>query len=467
VATGGGRIIPTLDELTARRGSRLEAAVERARYFEHIRPPAIGEAPPVEQMATLDPGPDVAGDDLLDRSTEVKVLFLGGFGFPSPPVVLQRPHPNIEGLIAWREMTPEAMAMLPNLRFLQLATQSASPELQAAFPSSLEEIWANGLDLTALSKLARLRYLRTNLRSGGAAQSHALAGLSELRGLHLEVFGALRGVRALGRLRQLEDFSVNSVSSIDFKTFSDCRRLKHLGLGALGSTKTLDGIEELETLEGLSLGGRRCPPISPIAHLPRLQNLSIASIQAPPILDVVGKMVQLRAFALQTGSPYTLKSAALFSELEQLESLQCLAHLEDKDLTPLARLKRLKYLCFYGTFPEDAVRWLQDQLPECKIDLTTGTPPAAVPEIKVGLLTAAQEEDGTWSVWQDLRVVLECDDNHAAEDGVRAEMERTNPEALRRIEFDSENDGFAAYVTSRDDLEALAAAIGALAKKTA
>ena len=327
--------------------------------------------------------------------------------------------------------------------------------------------WFEGRQKRGCGCCPAARYLRTTLRSGGAAQSQALAGLSELRALHLEVVGALRGVRALGRLQQLEDFSVNSVSGIDFKTFSGCRRLKHLGLGGLGSTKTLDGIEVLEALESLSLGGRRCPPISPIAHLPKLQGLGVRSIQAPPDFDAVGKMVQLRSLALQTGSPYTLKTAALFSDLEQLESLQCLALLEDKDLTPLARLKRLKYLCFYGTFPEDAVRRLQEQLPDCKIDLTTGTPPPARPALKVDLLTATQEDDGTWSVWQDLRAVLECDDNHAAEDAVKAEMKRTNPDVLRRIEFDSENDGFAAYVRSRDDLELLAAAIGALAKETA
>ena len=59
VGTGEGRVVPTLDELIAQRGSRLEATVERARYFELIRPPAIGEAPPVEGMPTLRPMPDV------------------------------------------------------------------------------------------------------------------------------------------------------------------------------------------------------------------------------------------------------------------------------------------------------------------------------------------------------------------------------------------------------------------------
>lgn len=468
MATGEPRIVPTLEDLIAQHGSRLEATVQRARYFERIRPPNIDQGAPVEGMATLDPGPGVDCDDLLDRAPDVRILFVGGVASHpgQAPVDLRRPHENIEGLIAWRKLTAQAIAMLPNLRFLQLATHSATTDLQAAFPSTLEEIWSDSLDLAALSRLPGLRYLRMPLRAGGAAQSEALAALSELRTLHLEVLQPLRGTSALGRLEHLEDFSINSVSSLDFKAFAGCRGLKYLHLGGLGRTKALDGIERLEALERLSLGGRRCPPISPLARLPNLEMLSIDTSQPPPDLEIIGRMTRLRSLSLSIGSvssPYTLKEAALFSSLDRLEGLQCLAHLADKDLSPLGGLKRLKYLCFYGTFPDEAVRRLQEQLPGCKLDLTTGEAPPARAEIKVGLLTASCEDDGTWSVWQDLRLVLHHDDNHAAEDALRAELKRTNPEALERIVFDSECDGFAAYVRTREDLEHLAAAIAAIA----
>ena len=471
MATGEPRIVPTLDDLIAQRGSRLEATVQRARYFERIRPPNVDQGSPIEGMATLEPGPSVDCDDLLDRAPDVRILFVGGVGSNpgQPPVDLRRPHENIEGLIAWRKLTPQAIAMLPSLRFLQLAGQSATTELQAAFPSTLEEIWSDSLDLEGLSRLLRLRYLRTPLRAGGAAQSEALAALSELRTLHLEVLEALRGTSALGRLEHLEDFSINSVSSLNFEAFAGCRRLKYLRLGGLGSTKTLDGIERLEALESLSLAGRRCPPIGPLARLPNLEMLSLGSSQPPPDLEVIGGMTRLRSLSLSIGSvssPYTLKGAALFFALDRLEGLQCLAHLADKDLSPLARLKRLKYLCFYGTFPEEAVRRLQEQLPDCKLDLTTGEAPPARAEIKVGLLTASREDDGTWSVSQDLRLILDHDDNHAAEDALRAHLKRTNPDALKRMVFDSERDGFAASVKTRDDLEQLATAVAALAAAT-
>ena len=65
-----------------------------------------------------------------------------------PPLTLRRPHPNIEGLIAFRPVTAQAIAMLPGLRFLKVHRSfpqlgpAVSPGVQLAFPDSLEEIWA-------------------------------------------------------------------------------------------------------------------------------------------------------------------------------------------------------------------------------------------------------------------------------------------------------------------------------------
>ena len=89
-------------------------------------------------------------------------------------------------------------------------------------------------------------------------------------------------------------------------------------MGGLGSTKTLDGIERLEALETSSPGARRCPPISPVTRLPKPGNyLDIRTVQPPPHLEAIGQMIRLRSLSLYIGSlssPYTLKSAALFSE---------------------------------------------------------------------------------------------------------------------------------------------------------
>ena len=145
---------------------------------------------------------------------------------------------------------------------------------------------------------------------------------------------------------------------------------------------------------------------------------------------MIGELTNLRSLSLYIGSassPFTLQSVALFSKLKRLEGLQCLAFLEDRDLTPLAALENLKYLCLWGTFPEAEVRWLRERLPDCKIDLTTGTTPALALETKFGPLSAIQDEDGRWTVFQDLRLILDHETNHEAEDAVRAQLARSNP----------------------------------------
>jgi hypothetical protein len=463
--------IPTLDELTATYGSRLWATVERVRYFETIRPPLIHEAPPIEGMATLDPHPDRDSDDLLDGAPDVSVLYAGEglFDRPENRFELRRPHSQIQGLIAWKKVSPETLAMLPGLRFLQLAAQSLTPEVQAALPEGLEELWAQPIDIVRLPRLRRLRYLKTTLLSGRAEQARALAEMPELRQLDLQVAEAQRGANALGRLSNLESLSINAVSGLDFKAFSGCRSLRDLGIGGLGTTKSFEGIERLEGLRSLSISGRRALPLAPLRSLRALENLAITVLQPPPDLDVIGDLTGLKALFYYPGSVSsvaTVPTGTLFSKLERLEHLKCMAFLGDGDLTPFAELKRLTYLCFLGTFPEAKVAWLEERLPACKLDLTVGEPPAEPPKVAVGPLEAWQEDDGRWSVFQDLRLILDHPSNHAAEDAVRAELRRSNPEALGRVEFDSEHDAFAVTLKDRDDLEALAAAVTALASKS-
>jgi hypothetical protein len=460
--------LPTLDELTAAYGSRLWATVQRARYFKTIRPPLITEAPPVEGMGTLQPHPDRDSDDLLDGAPDVRILYVeaGMLDDRANRFDLRRPHPQIEGLIAWKKVGPETVGMLPGLRFLQLAAQSMTPEVQAALPECLEEIWASPIDIGRLPRLRRLRYLKTTLRSGGADQARALAEMSELRQIDLEVGEALRGANAFGGLPNLESLSINSVSKLDFKAFSGCRQLRSLELGGLGSTKSLEGIEHLHGLTSISISGRRPLPLGPLRGLRRLEHLSLTTLEPPPDVEVIGQLIGLTSLFYYPGSVssvFTVATGAMFSKLERLRSLKCMAFLGDGDLTPFARLERLEYLCFLGTFPEAKVRWLQERLPACKLDLTVGEPPSTRPEIEIGPLKAWQEGDETWSVFQDLRLILDCPDNHAVEDSVRAELHRAQPEALARVEFDSENDAFAATLKDRGALEALAAAVGTLA----
>ncbi len=458
-------------------GSRARALLDDAllylRSCENLTAPAIENVTGDDRVASIETCASIDCDRLLDAAPQVRVLQVREvFTSPMPPpLTLQRPHPNIEGLIAFRPVTAQAIAMLPGLRFLKVHRSfpqlgpAVSPAVQRALPDSLEEIWAEDLDLDDLRRFPRLRFLQTTLPSGHAAQCRTIAGLTQLRWLRLQSWKPLSGVDALSRLEHLEELDVQRFTRFNFKAFARCSRLRTL---SLGTSVDLTGIEALPTLDRLSIGGRRAGTLAPLKLLPRLENLGLSPGHPPPDLEVIGELTNLRSLSLYIGSaasPFTLQSVALFSKLKRLEGLQCLAFLEDRDLTPLAALENLKYLCLWGTFPEAKVRWLREQLPDCKIDLTTGTTPALALETKFGPLSAIQDEDGRWTVFQDLRLILDHESNHEAEDAVRAQLARSNPRLLKRVTFDSEADAFCVYADCDADIQGVADAIDALVKR--
>ena len=459
-------------------GSRVRAFVDDALLY--LRGCANLTAPPIEtasvddRIASIGTCASVDADRLLDAAPQVKVLQVREvFTVPQPPpLMLRRPHPNIEGLIAFRPVTAQAISMLPALRFLKV--HRSFPELgpgvcsavQAALPETLEELWAEEVDLEKLRRLPKLRLLQTTLPSGHAAHCRSIAALSQLRSVRLRSWQPVGGVDALGCLEDLEELDVRRVTRFNFKAFGPCHRLHSL---SLGSSVDLAGIDALPSLESLSLGGgRRTMTLAPLLQLPRLRNLCLSPNRAPPDLEIIGQLTNLRSLSLYIGSassPFMLESTSLFAGLKQLEGLQCLALLEDRDLTPLAGLRNLKYLCFWGTFPEEKVRWLQGQLPNCRIDLATGTPPAQPRDATFGPLYAIRDEDGRWTVFQDLRPILGHETNHDAEDAVMVHLATSNPRVLTRVTFDSEADAFCVYAESGDDIQSVADAVEALATR--
>ena len=358
--------------------SLIDATLLRFRDFDRVRPPEAEALSPSDRMVTLCPRWDVDSDDVLDRIPGVTILNVEGpLGHPRPGFRLRRPHPNIEGLMGRREADAETIGMLPGLRFAQLV-DPIEPGVQDAFPTQLEELWTAFLELERLSRLSRLRFLRTKLLSGTAGQCRSLARVSSLRILRLFCAKPLAGVNALGNLEELEELEVDRTLKVDLKAFSRCRHLRQL---FVGTATNVSGFATVQPLESLALGGRQCPPLGELRELPRLGSLNVATSFPPADLEVVGELTNLRALSLAIGSvlsPAQLPSTRIFSKMHQLETLHCQVTLKDKDLSPLAELTNLKYLMFLGTFPPDEVRRLQEKLPGCKIDLTTSS--SSVPD---------------------------------------------------------------------------------------
>jgi hypothetical protein len=447
--------------------SRLDATVRRSHGFDRIRPPELGDPAQLADYATIEPREGVDSDDLLDRAADLKVLEVGGMltfsGFT--PLVLRRPHPKIEGLrlSGGASLAAGALEMLPGLKFLQLGG-ALTPDLQAALPVGLEELWAHLVDIDALPRLERLKLLRTTVLEGRASQMKAIASMPSLRAIDLLCEQPMRGAKALGGLHELEFLAVNKAQGLGLKDLVACKRLRAISIGSL---ETLDGAEELESLESLSLGGKQCPPLAPLRHARRLAKLTIESRHPPLDLEVIGELVGLRSLDLNPGSissTVTLKSTKMFARLSDLEVLRCFTQLADQDLTPLAGLSKLKYLCFLGSFPEPRVRWLRERLPSCKVDLTVGESPTPRAEEHLGVVVASQLEDGGWSIFEDLTELLGMDTNHDVQAAVERVLRGKARKALERIELDSERDAFNANAKSLDDLRAVAAAIESLVR---
>jgi len=127
----------------------LDDALLYLRSCENLTAPAIENVAGDDRVASIETCASIDCDRLLDDAPQVRVLQVREvFTSPMPPpLALQRPHPNIEGLIAFRPVTAQAIAMLPGLRFLKVHRSfpqlgpAVSPEVQLALPPGLEEIW--------------------------------------------------------------------------------------------------------------------------------------------------------------------------------------------------------------------------------------------------------------------------------------------------------------------------------------
>jgi hypothetical protein len=212
--------------------SQIVSALARFRRFKGVHPPALLGTAVAEDLATVAPKARVDLDDLLDGAPDVRIVYVQTpLERPRVDLALRRPHPGIVGLIAFRGVTEGTLEMLPGLRFAEFAFGPPPAYQPAALPSQLEELWANGLDLDALARFERLKFLHTVLETGKVANCRSLANLSELRTLHLGCVERLRGIEALARLPHLEELVINKVAPFDLAALSSCRSLRRLSLG--------------------------------------------------------------------------------------------------------------------------------------------------------------------------------------------------------------------------------------------
>jgi hypothetical protein len=396
-------------------------------------------------------------DTLLRKASGVSILVVNA------PIELTRVHPNIRGVISLKSLSAQVVSKLPSLRFLKLLGVPLADGVQKELPRGVERLSGEPLDFEALVALPGLTVLETFIRS---QKLDALAKLEQLRALRLESLQPMRGGKVFGKLVNLEELKLDRSALPNLDALSKCGRLERLTLATAGS---LEGIEALTSLSRLFLMGRACPPLDPLKQAKRLDELVIKTVATPPDLEVLPGLRQLKKLRLWCGttdSVMEIGNASFFSALTELEVLDGRGGftIVDQDLSPLGRLKKLKYLSFQGTYPRAVVASLRKQLPDCEFDISVGTPEAAPKFEKVGPLKITESEDG-WSIFQDLSATLGYQSNHEVEDAVRAALRKSAANVEKRLEFDSEAGAFAAYAGSREDIEALASIVEGLRRR--
>ena len=202
-------------------------------------------------------------------------------------------------------------------------------------------------DLTPLVgvKVHHLKVSRTQI-----ADLTPLAGLTDLRSLGLDET-KIRNLTPLVGLKNLESLNLSGTQVSDLAPLAGLGKLKYLEL-AKTQVSDLTPLAKLDRLEQLDLTGTAVSDLTPLIGLKSLTHLHLNSTLVRDLRPLVG--------------------------LKNLKRLY-LTYTPVRNLTPLAELKALQQLHIKGTkITNEQVEFLQQALPNCKIDRDWGALAATV-----------------------------------------------------------------------------------------
>ena len=261
---------------------------------------------------------------------------------------------------------------------------------------------------------------------------------------------------------------------------------------------SLEGLEEMTALEELRLVGTQLKgDLRPLLALPNLRHL-VVHVRGVADYRPLSELVLLESLELSFARTDQLRHVEEI-DFERLSCLRVLALGGDKpfdiglpfDLRFLGGLRGLHELRVRGLRPHDGrldflsgltelrrlellatseaqLTELRERLPSCELDVMVNEllgEPTREPDLKVGMVEAhGPNEDGEWSIFQDLAPYLDTDTNHEAEQVVRRQLKRHEPGLLSRLSFDSEADAVGIYARSKEDAHTVAELIDRLAQ---
>jgi hypothetical protein len=217
--------------------------------------------------------------------------------------------------------------------------------------------------------------------------------------------------------------------------------------------KSLSGLENLETLEALTLLNTRTNELKPLRELRRLTSLTLRMPAVGVDLESISQVPMLHSleiddcsntdadmFRIPTLKPIE-KAVALGEVL-----LRCI--IEDRDLTPLAKLPHLRKVKLASYIGAD-VEALRKARPDLEIDYTPPDPKWAKLKERVGWITIQRPGEGlkVWSIFESLAELLNVSTNYAAECLIKKDVKKRSPDLARRLHWDTEGGavGISAY----------------------
>jgi hypothetical protein len=376
---------------------------------------------------------------------------------------VERPQPKIEALCCNHPIDQASIANLPGLQAVRFNQVGLNIDVGWLDPSlkHLGGIERSFKDVNALTRFQGLETLWLSVY-GDVESLRAVSKLSSLRRIYLGGVPIAGGI--MRGLVNIEEAELAHLAARDLTPLRDWKRLRRLHLFKRCVT---GGIEALEALEDLVLEGPACPPISPLAALPRLHKLVIHCGKRPVDFDAVTRLRGLTSLTVHLGTHgFDIPSATLFASLTQLERLDLRgARIVNGRLGEFAALKNLKSLTLGGTYSAVEVKSLREALPDCAVEASEdGSEEGIAPRLG-RVLYDFDEAQGSWSIFQDFSSEFGVDDNHQVEEIVEKALIREDPALAKRIEFDSEGSRFVAVAKTKEDVLGVAKVITKLLER--
>jgi hypothetical protein len=352
--------------------------------------------------------------------------------------------------------TAEAFVGLENLRVesrqrVGLEWFRRSPLCGLALTDRAIEDWnrmsKNGMSLDNTKRLERL--------SVDCRMSGELPLLKELR-LRSLVIRSRKRPRQLKEIWALSTLTRLQLLGVPLADLRAAHELSSLSYLRVGAPKSLTGISELKALRTLIVYGRTCPLVQELPQVAGLRELELTIETLPSDFVALGDCESLECLRLELGNITTTVQIDLgfLRGLKRLKRLAlCGVSLGRSDLSVLEHLEGLEDVVLTGDLGGVTQAALMRHSPMARI---------TVSDVSEGNAHAPKRIGQEWILFRDLAAALGVNDNYDAEAVIKKELNRTAPDVLSKLAFDSEAGAVSVASRDRDAIEAVFRIVKAL-----